>query len=117
MSPVLDAGCGAGSLIAALHAKGATVTGFDASPAMIELARQRLGDDATLHVADLSQPLPFTDSAFDDVVASLVLHYLQDWAAPLAGAAARLEARGRSHPVGEPPGRLPGSTRASATSP
>ncbi len=81
---VLDAGCGAGPLIAALHAKGAKVTGFDASAAMIELARQRLGEDATLHVADLSQPLPFTDGAFDDVVASLVLHYLQDWAAPLA---------------------------------
>lgn len=81
---VLDAGCGAGSLMAALHAKGATVTGFDASPAMIELARQRLSEDATLQVADLSQPLPFTDGAFDDVVASLVLHYLQDWTAPLA---------------------------------
>jgi ubiquinone/menaquinone biosynthesis C-methylase UbiE len=81
---VLDAGCGAGPLIAALHAKGAKVTGFDASAAMIELARQRLGEDATLHVADLSQPLPFTDGAFDDVVASLVLHYLQDWTKPLA---------------------------------
>lgn len=70
---VLDAGCGAGSLIAARQAKGATVAGFDASPAMIALARQRLGEDATLQVADLSQPLPFTDGAFDDVVASLVL--------------------------------------------
>ena len=81
---VLDAGCGAGPLMAALHSKGAEVTGFDASAAMIELARQRLGEEATLLVADLSQPLPFTDGAFDDVVASLVLHYLQDWSAPLA---------------------------------
>lgn len=28
---------------------------------------------------DLSDPLPFADGAFDDVVASLVLHYLEDW--------------------------------------
>jgi SAM-dependent methyltransferase len=81
---VLDAGCGSGSLSAALCAKGAIVTGFDSSPAMIELARQRLGEDAVLHVADLSQPLPFADGAFDDVVSSLVLHYLRYWAAPLA---------------------------------
>jgi ubiquinone/menaquinone biosynthesis C-methylase UbiE len=81
---VLDAGCGSGPLSAALRANGAIVTGFDASSAMVELARQRLGEDAALHVAELSQPLPFADGVFDDLVASLVLHYLQDWTAPLA---------------------------------
>jgi ubiquinone/menaquinone biosynthesis C-methylase UbiE len=81
---VLDAGCGSGPLSAALRAKGAIVTGFDSSPAMIKLAQQRLGENADLHVADLSQPLPFPDGAFNDVVVSLVLHYLQDWTAPLA---------------------------------
>lgn len=81
---VLDAGCGSGPLSEALRAKGALVTGFDSSPAMLELARQRLGDDADLQVADISQPLPFADGAFDDVVVSLVLHYLQDWSVPLA---------------------------------
>ncbi|MFC3687950.1 class I SAM-dependent methyltransferase [Aquipuribacter hungaricus] len=80
---VLDAGCGSGPLGAALREKGAVVTGFDSSPAMVELARQRLGADADLHVADLGGPLPFDDGTFDDVVASLVLHYLQDWVAPL----------------------------------
>ncbi|WP_166355795.1 methyltransferase domain-containing protein [Phytoactinopolyspora limicola] len=81
---VLDAGCGSGPLSAALRAKGAIVTGFDASPAMITLARRRLGENADLHVADLNQPLPFDDDVFDDAVASLVLHYLQDWTGPLA---------------------------------
>ena len=81
---VLDVGCGSGPLSAALLAKGAVVTGFDASPAMVELARQRLGGRVALHVADLGQPLPFADGAFDDVVVSLVLHYLRDWTAPLA---------------------------------
>ncbi|MFB9469678.1 methyltransferase domain-containing protein [Nonomuraea salmonea] len=81
---ILDAGCGSGPLFAALRDRGAIMTGFDASAKMLELARQRLGDDVPLHLADLSSPLPFPDAAFDDVVASLVLHYLEDWTAPLA---------------------------------
>lgn len=80
---VLDAGCGSGPLSAALRERGAIVTGFDSSPAMIELAERRLGMHARLLVADLGEPLPFSDSAFDDVVGSLVLHYLEDWTAPL----------------------------------
>ena len=51
---------------------------------MLELARQRLGADADLRVADLGNPLPFPDGAFDDVIASLVLHYLEDWGPTLA---------------------------------
>src|SRR5690349_1131978 len=81
---ILDAGCGSGPLSEALRAKGAVVTGFDGSPAMLELARRRLGADADLHVADLGRPLPFADGAFDDVVMSLVLHYFRDWVPPLA---------------------------------
>lgn len=81
---VLDAGCGSGPLAAELLRRGAVVTGLDASPAMVELARRRLGDDVPLHVGDLAEPLPFADDSFDDVVASLVLHYLEDWGAPLA---------------------------------
>ena len=81
---ILDAGCGSGPLSAALRAKGAVVTGIDASAAMVDLARQRLGEDADVHVADLGAPLPFADAEFDDVVASLVLHYLEDWAGPLS---------------------------------
>jgi ubiquinone/menaquinone biosynthesis C-methylase UbiE len=81
---ILDAGCGSGPLTAALRDRGAIMTGFDSSRKMLELARQRLGDDADLHVAELGSPLPFPDGAFDDVIASLVLHYLEDWTAPLA---------------------------------
>ncbi|MET9539700.1 class I SAM-dependent methyltransferase [Streptomyces sp. NPDC006553] len=81
---ILDAGCGAGSLSAALRERGAVVTGVDASAAMLALARRRLGEDTALHVADLRDPLPFDDGAFDDVAASLVLHYLEDWGPTLA---------------------------------
>ena len=81
---ILDAGCGSGPLSAALRDRGAIVTGFDSSAKMLELARKRLGDDTDLHHAELGGPLPFPDAAFDDVIACLILHYLEDWTTPLA---------------------------------
>jgi SAM-dependent methyltransferase len=82
---ILDVGCGAGPLLALLRDRGAIVTGVEPSAKMLELARQRLGEGAALHQAGLGgDRLPFLDGAFDDVVACLVLHYLEDWKAPLA---------------------------------
>lgn len=81
---ILDAGCGSGPLFAALRDRGALVTGVDKSAGMLELARRRLGAGARLREADLAAPLPFADASFDDVVASLVLHYLEDWGPTLA---------------------------------
>ena len=81
---VLEVGCGAGPLTAWMVERGAVVTALDVSPAMAALARARVGGRATLVVADLGQPLPFAAAAaFDLVVASLVLHYVKDWAVPL----------------------------------
>ncbi|MGC1214636.1 MAG: methyltransferase domain-containing protein [Micromonospora sp.] len=62
------------------------------------------GKDATLLVADLSEPLPFAVGAFDDVVVSLVLHQLEDWATPLAELRRVLRPAGRlllsvNHPI------------------
>ena len=56
---MLDAGCGAGAHAAELVARGASVTRVDLSAGLIEIARERLGPDAALHVGDLSEPLPF----------------------------------------------------------
>ena len=81
---ILDAGCGAGPISAILRDRGAAVAGFDASAKMLELARKRLGPDADLRMVDLAGPLPYGDGEFDDVIASLVLHYLEDWTGPLA---------------------------------
>ncbi len=101
---ILDAGCGAGPLFEALRDRGAVMTGFDLSAKMVELARKRLGDDAALRVADIGKPLPFPDDAFDDVVVALVLHYLEDWDAPLAELRRVLRPGGRlilavNHPI------------------
>lgn len=81
---ILDAGRGAEPLAEALRARGAVVSGFDLSARMIDLARKRLGDDADVRVADLRAPLPYADDAFDIVVVSLALHYVEDWPAALA---------------------------------
>lgn len=77
---VLDAGCGAGALAEAMLERGASVTGLEISAGMANLARQRLGQQAVIHVADLAQPLSMcADGSFDLVAASLVLHYLEHW--------------------------------------
>jgi SAM-dependent methyltransferase len=76
---VLDAGCGPGVQAAELIGRGAAVTGVDLSVALLAIARDRLGPDVPLHQADLSQPLPFPDGAFDLVTCSLVMHYLAEW--------------------------------------
>ncbi|WP_086826964.1 class I SAM-dependent methyltransferase [Allokutzneria sp. NRRL B-24872] len=81
---VLDAGCGSGPIMASLRERGAEVSGFDFSATMVRLARERLGEDVDLRVADLTEPLPYADGEFDDVVSALVLHYFEDWDAPLA---------------------------------
>lgn len=48
--------------------------------------------------------MPFADGVFDDAIASLVLHYLQDWSAPLAELRRLLRPAGRlllsvNHPL------------------
>ncbi|OYW84073.1 MAG: hypothetical protein B7Z22_11375 [Hyphomonas sp. 32-62-5] len=83
---VLDAGCGPGFLTRYLLDKGAAdVAAFDVSPAMIEMARERVGDRARLVVADMAKPLSFLERGqFDLVVSSLAIDYVRDWCVPLA---------------------------------
>ena len=81
---VLEVGCGSGPLTEWLVDQGASVVACDVSAAMLEIARSRVGERAELHHHDLAKPLTFIgDASVDVVVASLVFHYLRDWAAPL----------------------------------
>ena len=81
---VLDAGCGPGLYAEALLERGAEVTGFDASPVMVELARRRVGQRARVDQARLGEPLPYPDGSFDRVVCALAVHYAEDRAAAFA---------------------------------
>ena len=81
---ILDAGTATGTMASWLLDRGAQVTGIDLSPPMVDTARQRCEGRGRFFVADLARPLALRDAAFDGVVASLVLHYLEDWSAALA---------------------------------
>jgi SAM-dependent methyltransferase len=81
---VLDAACGPGLYARELLQRGARVIAFDQSPAMICLARRRVGPNAELRVHDLAHPLHWVPPAsIDLVVAALALHYLDDRVAVL----------------------------------
>jgi SAM-dependent methyltransferase len=80
---VLDAGCGPGDYAAWLVAHGAQVLAFDSSPAMVQIARERMGKRAEIRQADLNEPLSFIETcSWDTVLCSLVLDYLEGWDRP-----------------------------------
>ncbi|HEX5188029.1 MAG TPA: class I SAM-dependent methyltransferase [Streptosporangiaceae bacterium] len=79
---VLDAACGPGLYMKDLLARGATVTAFDASQAMVDLARSSAAGAAVpIDRAVLGDPLPYPDHAFDAIVCALAIHYADDRAA------------------------------------
>jgi len=82
---VLELGCAAGVLTQQLADRGASVLALDREPSMVALARQRLAGGARIEVADLEQPLFMVpDACIELAVASLVLHYIEDWRPLLA---------------------------------
>jgi ubiquinone/menaquinone biosynthesis C-methylase UbiE len=81
---VLDAACGPGIYLCELLERGAEVTAFDASPAMVRLASQRAAGRARVDQAVLGEPLPYPDGAFDLIACALAIHYASDRAAAFA---------------------------------
>jgi SAM-dependent methyltransferase len=73
---LLDAGCGAGLAMQLAAKRGATVTGLDASAALLEIARER-NPEAELRQGDL-EALPFGDTQFDAITAFNSVQYAAD---------------------------------------
>ena len=75
---VLDAGCGTGRVTAALLERlpRGEVIAVDGSPAMVEAAHERLGDQVELRVADL---LELTlDRPVDAILSTATFHWIAD---------------------------------------
>lgn len=74
---LLEIGCGPGRFLQFFWESGFDVTGLDASPAMLELARERMGGKADLHLG-LAEHLPFEDKEFDVVALLTLLEFCSD---------------------------------------
>src|SRR3989338_10619871 len=73
---VLDYGCGSGIYASLLKKKGAKIKGFDISEEMLSIARKNnpeieLKQGSGYHI-------PYHEK-FDIILASLVVHYMNDW--------------------------------------
>ncbi|HVU73923.1 MAG TPA: class I SAM-dependent methyltransferase [Mycobacteriales bacterium] len=78
----LDAGCGAGLLLARSAARGASVSGVDAAAGLLEVAQERT-PSAHLETGDI-EALPFPDGSFDVVTAVNAIQYAVDPVAAVA---------------------------------
>ena len=106
---VLDAGCGTGRDAAALLERwpGVRVVGVDGSQQMLDQARERLDDRATLVRADLTEPLPLP-APVDAVMSVAAFHWIRDHtllftqlrAAMRPGATLTTDCGGRGNVVG-----------------
>ena len=81
---VLDLACGDGGLGEHLLARALAYTGIDAEPAMVDAARRRLGDRATIGVGDLNSFVPERPVAATTVFRAI--YYAHDRAAFFARA-------------------------------
>ena len=73
---ILDLGCGTGALLKEIKELNIAeqLFGIDISPNMLEIAKNKLGNDATLILGD-SERLPFEDSSFDAIVCNDSFHH------------------------------------------
>lgn len=78
---VLDIACGTGNTTLMARARGASVTGLDLTPELLDIARKRAADegceDIAWEVGD-AENLPFADGSFDVVVSSCGLMFAPD---------------------------------------
>ena len=89
----LDLGCGEGRLARDLAASGHDVVGVDASPTMLDAAREA-APQMELHLADAAS-LPFADSSFGLVIAFMSLQDIDDLGGAIRESARVLAPGGR----------------------
>lgn len=94
---VLDAGCGTGRVTSILRDRlpRGWVIALDGSTAMVERARERLGDDRVEYmVADLQAPLPI-EPVVDAILSTATFHWILDHDALFRGLATVLRPGGQ----------------------
>lgn len=78
---LIEVGVGTGSLLSTLSQRAAALIGIDHSPAMIELARQRVAElrlvNVELRLGEMSH-LPVADGQANTVILNMVLHHAPD---------------------------------------
>ncbi len=74
---ILDVGCGTGIHLEMYRRFGCELYGIDSSPAMLELARARLGEAADLRLGDAAR-MPYQAESFDLVICMLALHEMDE---------------------------------------
>jgi demethylmenaquinone methyltransferase / 2-methoxy-6-polyprenyl-1,4-benzoquinol methylase len=90
---VLDVACGTGAVTLELVQRyGCHVVGVDQSPEMLAAARARVGPGVELHEAR-AEELPFADEAFDGLIFTYLLRYVDDPAATMGELARVLRPR------------------------
>jgi SAM-dependent methyltransferase len=103
---VLDAACGPALYAAELISRGAEVTGFDQSPRMVEICRERAGQ-GEFRVHDLADPISWLpDGSVDLVLCALAIEYVDTRVAALREFRRVLRPGGalvlsRLHPTGD----------------
>ena len=70
---ILDIGCGTGAHLKLYQKEECNIFGIDLSPAMLKVARNKLGNEAELKLCDATRS-EFEDNKFDLILSSTVLH-------------------------------------------
>ena len=93
---VLEIGCGTGKNTPLLVEIGDLVTAVDFSAGMIAQAKAKItAQNVTFHVADITQPWPTADAAFDLITCNLILEHIANLDFIFAEASRSLAAGGK----------------------
>lgn len=77
---IVDSSCGTGHMLERIRdgyeSEGRHLIGVDLSPRMVELARQRLGDSATIHEGDMGSMDQLADASIACVISFFAIHHV-----------------------------------------